>query len=339
VTATFAPPNPLANCLKTGTAADIPRVPEDAITVNERAICWYHDFRPQNEFHAWMVDQIVITSLRIEHNGRIERRHRDRSALRAETLWDHDRRQQAEEVGAKLAANPSAVVGRLRETPQGCDWLIRRWAGLARAAELDGNKWDDAQRSLAFDLLGAHPEARVGRPGEVVDDEGRLIEDAPDPASLARREVAALQKQKENVDGQDTLDRLMAQADMAPEPTEEVRRLRRYDAELHRRLKWYVERIDKKSPYGMTSPRVYEHFDRPRASVPQPAPEPEPPAAQAQAEAPVPVEVEPETEPGPEVEPVFETDPPIRSARLERKARKSESRREARLRKLERRRA
>ena len=74
----FARPNPEANCLKTAALADIPRVPEDFLAVNTRTLDWYGDIKPQNWFHAWMVDQMAITSARIDHNSRIERRLRDR---------------------------------------------------------------------------------------------------------------------------------------------------------------------------------------------------------------------------------------------------------------------
>jgi len=81
----FAPrPNPLANVLKTGTDADCPRVPEDAAAVNSRTLRWYRGFAPQDYFHCWVVEQVSVTTLRIERAARIERRARDRVVLRAE---------------------------------------------------------------------------------------------------------------------------------------------------------------------------------------------------------------------------------------------------------------
>ena len=285
-----------------------------------------HDIKPQNEFHAWMVDQMAVTSVRIDHNGRIERRLRDRAVLHAEKFWDDDRRLETERLGSGLASHPAIVAEQLRRTPHGCDWMIGRWSNLARHADLQLGKWTEAQTSLAYDLLGVRVEDRVGEPGEVIDLEGRVIEPAPDPASLARREVASLLKRKEEVTGLDDLDRALARADYVPEPTEEIRRLRRHDAELHRRLMWFIKQINTKSPYVCTSPRVFDHFQ------PNPViqPEPSPPAAEVEAE------VEADEAP-PEV--VTENPPPIPSARLEKKLRAADKRRDARHRKLERRRA
>ena len=102
----FARRNPEANCLKTGTVADIPRVPEDFLAVNTRTLGWYNDLKPQNLFHAWMIDQMAVTSVRIDHNSRIERRLRDRAVLHAEQFWDVDRRLQAETLGGQDRGQP-----------------------------------------------------------------------------------------------------------------------------------------------------------------------------------------------------------------------------------------
>ena len=127
----------------------------------------------------------------------------------------------------------------------------------------------------------------------MIDLEGRVIEPAPDPASLARREVASLLERRQEVAGLDDLDRALARADYVPEPTEEIRRLRRHDAELHRRLMWFIKQINTKSPYVCTSPRVFDHFQ------PNPVIQPEPPAAEVEVKAEVEVEAEVETDEAP----------------------------------------
>ncbi len=83
----------------------------------------------------------------------MEMRLRDQVALRASICWEGDRRCEAESIGAAIHRRPAQTAAELAKTPQGCRWMIERWAMLARAAERDGS-WDDAERSLAFDLGG-----------------------------------------------------------------------------------------------------------------------------------------------------------------------------------------
>ena len=54
---------------------------------------------------------------------------------------------------------PGAGARALRRTRQGADWLIERWEALGEVLRTNGG-WDDAQRRLAFDLLGVPPELR-----------------------------------------------------------------------------------------------------------------------------------------------------------------------------------
>ena len=332
----FAPPNPQANALKTGTTADLPRVPEDFLAINTRVLAWYNGLKPQNELHCWMIDQIAITSTRIDHNARVDRRQRDRDALCASLTWDRDRASEAETLGGRLAHDPPGVVDRLKRTPQGCDWLIGRWARLARSADAKGGTWDEAQVALAFDLLGTRPDERDAPLGERIDDEGRVVEPPPSHAALARREIAELKAIKAQVAGLDALDRAMAEADYVAEPPEALRQLRRHDAELHRRLAWFVKQLNSKSPHDRTDPRVYRYFQPNPEPAPEPIPSPEPaadPAAVAVAER------EDEAPSEDEVEVEVESAPAILSSRHEAKARRAEKRRDSRHRKLERRRA
>ena len=271
----FADPDPLSNCFKTGTTADLPRVPEDSVAVNVRKLDWHDAFKPQNLYHCWLIDQIAITSIRIEHADRVERRARDRVALRARAFWDDDRRLDAEALGEGLAASPARVVNQLRRTPQGCDWMINRWARLARIA--DDGAWNEAQASLAFDLLGTRPEDRDGDLGEVIDQDGRVVSNSLSQADLARREIAALRSRKEEVAGPDALDRSLAEAGYLDVPTPEIHQVRRHSAELNRRLKWYVAQLQAKAANKHTASKVYSYY-KPNSYY-ENRPDPEPVAA------------------------------------------------------------
>ena len=138
---------------------------------------------------------MTVISLRIDRLVRIDRRERDLVMLRAETCWDQDRAVEVEGLGGKLEKDPAVVAEKLKATPQGCDWLIKRWALLAYAADqADGKGWSPEQTSLAFDMLGTPAELRIGRPGLMVDDFGRMVESGSDPATVARDEVARLKE-------------------------------------------------------------------------------------------------------------------------------------------------
>src|SRR4051794_28524285 len=112
-----------ANALKHGLCASVV-VPESVELIQQHASDWFNSLRPQNEYQCWLVDQIALISIRIDRCERIERRVRDRKAIRAELCWDDDRRLDAASLGSLLPKRPEEVVEELRRTPQGCEWLM-----------------------------------------------------------------------------------------------------------------------------------------------------------------------------------------------------------------------
>src|SRR4051812_18743692 len=182
-----------ANALKHGLCSTVV-LAEDAQLVQERTGDFFRTLKPQNHFHCWLVTEIALLSLRIDRCKRTERRVRDKIAIRAELSWDEDRQLEAILLGGQLGSRPDVVVQQLRKTPQGCEWLMARWAMLAHSADVKGS-WTPGQVRLAFDLLGTPTDFREGyRPGAMLDLEGRVVDDAADPASVARREIAALKE-------------------------------------------------------------------------------------------------------------------------------------------------
>src|SRR6185312_10137115 len=163
-----------ANALKHGLCSSVV-VPEDLELVRGRSDEWFEALRPQNTFHVWLVSEISLVSLRIDRSERMERRLRDKIALRAEVTWEDDRRLEVEILGGMLARKPAETVETLRRTPQGCEWLMSRWAMLAHAADVD-RSWDEEQMSLAFDLLATPQTFRRGKkPGVSLDLDGNVI--------------------------------------------------------------------------------------------------------------------------------------------------------------------
>jgi hypothetical protein len=218
-------------------------VPEDAQTMQIRATQVYTALRPQNQFQAWMVDHVALFSMRIDRCERMERRTRDKVALRAELTWDDDRKLEAEIVGGMLASRPAETVETLRRTPHGCEWLMTRWALLAHTADLN-EAWTEGQTSLAFDLLATPALFRDIRTlGTSIDFEGKVVERSEKPADIARRMVAELKERREVVAGLDEVERVLAETDHDHDSDPELRRLRRYESMLHNRLRWCVKQI------------------------------------------------------------------------------------------------
>jgi hypothetical protein len=324
-----------ANALKHGLCASVV-VAEDLALVERRSREFFDTLKPQNEVHVWMVDQAALCSIKIDRAQRIERRVRDKISLRAELTWDDDRRFEVEVTARSLAKDPSATVVALRRTIHGCEWMISRWAMLAHAADTQPTGWTVDQTKLAFDLLATPATFREGRkPGVLIDDEGRVLEAADDPAIVARRQIASLKAARDIVADLDESERALAASDLTNEGDPELRRLRRYESSLHSRLRWCIKQIDIQSPYRCPDPSL-----RPVWMIdPEAVPSPDPKTAEERAiEAWKPTDLHPPFDLKPEEIPPIGKNPDIPaiiSARHEKKLRKAEALRKKRREKVE----
>ncbi len=263
----------------------------------------------------WAAGQVASISLRIERCQASELALRERIVARAEVTWEEDRQLAATVLGGTIAKRPEEVSARLRESYHGCGWLISRWAMLGHAANIQQGVWTPDQARLAFDLLGTPPEFREGRqPGDVLDRQPQSPDSTEGNAGLALRQIDELIKLQDRLAPLDDADRERAEADLSDYSDPELKKLRRYEASLQRRLEWSFALLQ-------------------QLSTPEPEPEPEPEA-----------EPEPEPESEPEPEPVAKAEPTNRSAvpspsgppsRAEKKALRAEANRKARLRKLD----
>jgi hypothetical protein len=340
-----------ANSLKHGLCSSVV-VAEDADLILGRINEWFFTLKPQNDFHAWLVDQIATISLRIDRAERMERRLRDRRSLSAELAWENDRLVEVEALGRKITARPAEVVEELKRTPTGCDWLISRWAMLAHAADLGA--WTDAQVGLAFDLLGTPHVFREGRtPGDILDTHGHVVQSSATQADLARREVDALLERRELAADLDDVDRSLTEADLFDESNPELKRLRRYEGSLFSKFRWMLGELRYVSPHFKPSPelmmRMVTSTEQPPAEE-QPAPTMPSVSRHAAAAAKKPgayenwqindlhppFDIEPNEAPTDGTRPdLFQ----ILLSRQEKREKKAESRRESRRRKAERLRA
>ena len=297
-----------ANALKHGFCSEVLLV-EDPQAVRDRVGEIAPATLPVEGFDVWAAEQAAVLSLRIERCQASEQAIRDRIVARAEVTWDEDRKLEATLLGATIGKKPEAIAARLLETYHGCEWLIGRWSLLANAALTNGC-WTPEQSKLAFDMLGTPLEFREGNwPGASIDAQGKVVNPSETELPFARRQIARLQERKELLRPLDQASRERAKADLAGENDPELRRLRRYENALQRRLEWSMDLLQSMSTTPPTPPD------------PQPQTDPTD-ADQSTLKAIPPVE--------------SATISPIRaSARAERKLMKAEARREARRRKLE----
>jgi hypothetical protein len=204
----------MANAITHGLCAS-QIVPEDAKEIRGRANDLFDALRPQNDWQCWIVGKVSLLTFQIDRCERMDRRTRDKIAIKAELSWDDDKGLAATMLGEQLGNRPAVVVDQLRRTPQGCEWLIGRWAMLAYWADHNKDGWTSEQQQLAFDLMATPGDFRVGiAPGIVIDSEGRVTDEGTDLAAVARRQIAKLKKRLEEVNGLDQANRALAMADL-----------------------------------------------------------------------------------------------------------------------------
>jgi hypothetical protein len=202
----------------------------------------------QRGLDRWAAGQVALQTVRIERCQSMENAVRGRIIARAEVTWDEDRRLEATLLASTISRSPETVSARLLETFHGCEWLLTRWAMLAHAADLQVT-WTPEQALLAFDLLGTPHEFReVAPPGTAINFEGRLIDQPANQAACARQQTATLLERLERLRPLEEAARDRAQSDLSDDADPELRRLRRYESALHRRMQWSLDLLQKLSP-------------------------------------------------------------------------------------------
>ena len=91
------------NALTHGLTAELAALPDEAEAVAARVAEWSPTLGPKGEYDEWLVEEMAVSSLRIERCRGRESALRSRSIGRASLSWDADRRAEAEELGGKLA--------------------------------------------------------------------------------------------------------------------------------------------------------------------------------------------------------------------------------------------
>ncbi|MFO0908730.1 MAG: hypothetical protein U0794_10285 [Isosphaeraceae bacterium] len=162
--------------------------PLESERVAARLEAWRKLLRPDGEVQEWVVTQVLLAAVRLEHCQEHVARLRQYEATRASLVWENDRRLEAEELAARLPRDPARVRRKLERTLQGAEWLIARWNDLG-CRLVSGRTWTDSECNEALNLLG-QPAAWVTCKGRK-DSEGSVDGELDTGRRLIPREPAA----------------------------------------------------------------------------------------------------------------------------------------------------
>jgi hypothetical protein len=209
------------NAVKHGLAGEgIVLDDSDTQAVAERLDAWRGDFGPLAGHQEWLYERMVVASVRIDRCTREQSMVQSYQAERARTCWNADRQLEAGEIAAGLSRRPSLVVRRLGRTRQGCEWMIEQWGelGLVHRVNLE---WNEAQTSVALDLLGLDPALRDGLgfpPNQPLD-------------QVVGQTITGLQKRIDSgLADLDAREQEYAESGAPITPSRDLIRLRRYEA-------------------------------------------------------------------------------------------------------------
>lgn len=220
------------NALKHGMRAEVV-FPEDlAAVIAERTGQFNAQFQPVGPYEEWLIGQVAVNSAMIDRCAEVSAAELHRLAARASLCWDQDRQLAAAELGSKLSKDPSRIAAGLHTSKHGVAWLIERWDDLGEALRRSG-LWDEAQWTLAFDLLGT-PRALRSCSRTLPLDAGLEALTA-----LVDRQLAALnRKLSEALDLLDQEDRELAELGVPVAEDARARCRQRCEARCQRSLRW-----------------------------------------------------------------------------------------------------
>ncbi len=242
----------------------------DRAFLEERKALWRPDFDPQGPEEEHLFEVVVAESIRVERCRdayfALCREH----GRRARAHWDADRRRAADALALRLSRAPHEVARRIEETRQGCDLMLEYWRGLASGLDRHAT-WTEAQRSLALDLLGVHPDLRDAET-PVDPAEGDALEAR---SAVVAAEVARLTSLRDGVLAEsDAHERALAESTLGAELTKPIQLMHRYESAALRRQRSAWARLD--AARKARGPEVKAKAEAEPAAIAPPVPRPAP---------------------------------------------------------------
>ncbi len=236
------------NAIKHGMTGAGVVLPEDLAFTVERYRDELTQLFPPKDFEAFrLIDQAALAAARSEHASHIEFVQRIAEAERARAGWEVDRAARAEVLGDRLPRKPARIAAELKTDRHGCEWLIKRWKGLAQVLESQGT-WDDAQRRLALDLLGQPAELRGEHPASNPETPATAL------GELVHQEIQALKRLLRSVlYDRDVFERELAEQGVTYTISPENWRLIRHEKENARRFERCLNELRKERVPGQVA--------------------------------------------------------------------------------------
>jgi len=264
-----------ANSLKHGlTGAGVVVPDEDEGAIRERFERLQAEMNPRSELARILVQRVAMLSIRLERAAREEAGRLSVAIRNAGAAFDDARQTRVERLADWIAASPATNARRLRQMPEGVDWMIRTWRELQEDLGNPHIPWSAEHTQRAENLTGRRPsEFRVSRisalsmatrgdftfleaaEGGDLDTQDRQVWARSRLAELIDAEVARLQGLREQLDPATVaLDRAEAPRLALLDRTAEGQLARKYEAAAERGMYKAIRQFDQVQAGGELPP-------------------------------------------------------------------------------------
>ena len=153
------------NALKHGLTAAILSLPnESPLQIQVHADAFHDALQPQSHDEEILVDQIVLSTLRLERFAKAETAILTDQVLHAEIQWDVTQQNRVLDLSRMMRIDPAKATIELRSFAAGANWLLDRWKDLGRAvAAAKCIDMLETKKDL-LRLLGFNPEDLKNEP-------------------------------------------------------------------------------------------------------------------------------------------------------------------------------
>ncbi len=153
------------NALKHGlTGAGVVVLDEDAGAIQDRFERLEAEMGPKTELARILVRRVALLSVRLERSAREEASRLNAAMRNAAVAFDYARQAEVERLADWIAASPATNARRLRQTPEGIDWMVRTWRELQEDLGNPHIPWSAEHNQRAENLTGRRPsDFRVAR--------------------------------------------------------------------------------------------------------------------------------------------------------------------------------
>jgi len=223
------------NAVKT-TLASKGLLPQEADQVEQEKEKLRPSFEPQNAYQEDRLEDIALYTLRMRKAQIFGMLAIERLQNRSGSTYAADRASEVADLAEGLSRRPTQVAAKLKTSAIGIDYLLQRWYEQECSYVANGG-WTARQRERSFDLLGIPHEARADSPALPEHDEEALL-------AVIAAEVEELKRLRaEGLDRREQEAFELGQAGYGLEEHPEVKRMRRYERDAKRELKWAIKEL------------------------------------------------------------------------------------------------